>query len=102
VSVPDHAWSEHGAPGSGMHVDFVLADASTLEPRLAIELDDRSHGRPEAKERDAFKDAVLAAAGMPLLRVVTGRFSVAALRARIREMIGMVARLSQCRAQEGF
>jgi hypothetical protein len=93
VSVPDHDWREFGAPGSGMLVDFVLADASTLEPRLVIELDDSSHERPEAKHRDAFKDATLAAAGVPLLRVVvTGRYSVAALRVRIREAMGVVAK----------
>src|SRR5689334_10478821 len=46
VSVPDGAWPSHGTRGSGMHVDFVLADASTIGPRLVIELDDSSHARP--------------------------------------------------------
>jgi Protein of unknown function (DUF2726) len=41
-----------------MHVDFVLADASTPAPVLVIELDDRSHDRAEAKERDAFTTLV--------------------------------------------
>jgi hypothetical protein len=88
VSVPDHDWREYGAPCSGMHVDFVLADAPTLEPRLVIELDDSSHARPEAKDRDAFKDAALAAAGIPLLMVVvTGRYDRAALRAKIQKIM---------------
>src|SRR3954453_15994352 len=47
VAVPDGAWGRYGAPGSGMHADFVLADARTTEPRLVIELDDRSHARPD-------------------------------------------------------
>jgi very-short-patch-repair endonuclease len=47
----------------------VLADAVTAEPRLVIEFDDRSHTRPDARRREALKDAALAAAGLPLLRV---------------------------------
>ncbi len=89
VSVPDDAWREHGAPGSGMHVDFVLADASGIVPRLVIELDDRSHARPEARERDAFKDKALEAAGLPLVRVrAARRYDVADLRERIKGAAG--------------
>jgi hypothetical protein len=92
VSVPDYACREYGAPGSDMHVDFVLAYAGTLEPRLVIELDDRSHERPGVKERDASKNTALAA-GVPFLReAVTGRYSAATLRASIREAMGTVAR----------
>jgi hypothetical protein len=85
VSVPDHAWPTYGAPGSGMHLDFVLADTTTIEPLLVIELDDRSHAQPEARQRDAFKNDALASAGVPIVRVVvTGWYEVADLRARIR------------------
>ena len=45
--------------GSGMHLDFVLADAVTLGPALVIELDDKTHWRADARERDAFKDTAL-------------------------------------------
>jgi hypothetical protein len=45
-----------GARGGGMHLDFLLAQAATAEPRLALEPDDRSHARPEAEERDADKE----------------------------------------------
>jgi hypothetical protein len=34
-----------------------------------IELDDRSHQRDKTKERDAFVDAVLARAGIPIVRI---------------------------------
>jgi hypothetical protein len=51
------------------HVDFLLCDAQTLWPVLGIELDDRSHERPERKARDELVDGVFAAAGLPLLRV---------------------------------
>jgi hypothetical protein len=44
------------------------------------------------KVRDAFKNAALAAAGIPLLRVVvTGRYDRAALRANIQEIMGAAA-----------
>ncbi len=51
------------------HVDFVLCDPHTLAPVLAVELDDRSHRRPDRAERDAFLDHALEDAGLPLLRV---------------------------------
>lgn len=51
------------------HVDFLLCDSTTMRPMLGIELDDRSHERPERKARDELVDWVFAAAGLPLLRV---------------------------------
>jgi very-short-patch-repair endonuclease len=51
------------------HVDFLLCDSSTLRPVLGIELDDRSHERPDRIARDELVDGVFAAAGLPLLRV---------------------------------
>jgi hypothetical protein len=84
VAVPDNAWREYGAPGSGMHLDFVLADPVTLEVGLVIELDDKSHQGIEAQKRDALKDAALEAAGVPLLRVrAAGRYDQDDLKARI-------------------
>ncbi len=58
---------------SQKHVDFVLCDPATLKPLLALELDDASHRKPDAIERDRFKDAVFAAAGLPLLRIPAAR-----------------------------
>ena len=83
VNVPHRAWREHGAPASGMHLDFVLADAATTEVRLVVELDDRTHERPEVRQRDRFKDDALASAGVPMLRVNVGRYDVGELTARI-------------------
>jgi Protein of unknown function (DUF2726) len=82
VAVPDQAWREYGAPGSGMHLDFVLADAGTLAPVLVVELDDKSHAQDKAQQRDAFKDAALSAAGVPILRVKVGRYDD--LRAKVQ------------------
>jgi hypothetical protein len=85
VWVPDDAWRTYGAPASGMHFDFVLADAASTEPQLVIELDDKSHWRPETRKRDAFKNAALAAASVPILRVTAARrYDAADLRARIQ------------------
>ena len=50
-------------------VDFVLCEASTSAPLLIVELDDSSHRRPDRQERDAFVDAALASAGLPVLHV---------------------------------
>jgi hypothetical protein len=83
--VDDGAWKEFGAPASGMHVDFVLAEVGTLEPVLVIELDDRSHAGDAARKRDQFKDATLNAAGVPILRVrAAGKYDVGELLAGIR------------------
>ncbi len=51
------------------HIDFVLCDRNSLEPLLAIELDDSSHHQYDSRERDAVKDRVCADAELPLLRI---------------------------------
>ncbi|MCC6908620.1 MAG: DUF2726 domain-containing protein [Phycisphaerales bacterium] len=48
------------------HVDFVICSAEGLRPLLVIELDDRSHEREDRRQRDAFVDRALAAAGLPV------------------------------------
>lgn len=55
------------------HVDFVLCAPRTLLPLVALELDDRSHRRPDRLERDAFVDRVFADAGLPLVHVPARR-----------------------------
>jgi hypothetical protein len=51
------------------HVDFLLAEWITLEPVLAIELDDSSHNRTDRRQRDQFLDELFAVVEFPLLRV---------------------------------
>ena len=71
---------------STRHADFLLCNAQTLRPALAIELDDSSHNRADRKERDAFVDQVFKAAGLPLLHVpAKNTYEVKALRAQIAE-----------------
>jgi hypothetical protein len=79
-----------------MHVDLIPAASSTLMTRLVVEPDERSHEPPEAKGRDGFKNAAPATGGVPLLGViVAGRYGRGALRARIMETMGAVARSSR-------
>ncbi len=57
------------------HIDFVLCSKSSLEPVLALELDDSSHERYDRRESDEIKDHVCAEANLPLLRVkVAGEY----------------------------
>ncbi len=53
---------------ASMHVDFLLCDAKTLRPCLAIELDDRSHRTGRRADADRYKEELLAEQGIPLLR----------------------------------
>lgn len=50
------------------HIDFLVIDAETTHPVLAIELDDRSHEAPARQTRDQFVNAAFQQAGVPLLR----------------------------------
>lgn len=50
-------------------VDFVLCDKAYLAPKLAIELDDYTHARPERQERDKEVERILKMAELPLLRL---------------------------------
>lgn len=50
-------------------VDFVLCDKQTFLPILAVELDDRSHNRPDRQKRDVEVERILKTANMPLLRI---------------------------------
>lgn len=54
-------------------VDFVLCERDTFTPLLVIELDDSSHNRADRQARDDFKNNVLSAAGLPLLRIPVRR-----------------------------
>ena len=76
--------SGFGAKISQKHLDFVLVDVATTDIRLAIELDDRTHRRPDRRDRDTFVDRALATAGVPILRVpAAARYDAAALRGEL-------------------
>jgi very-short-patch-repair endonuclease len=67
-------------------VDFVLCDKAYLSPKLAIELDDKSHERPDRQERDREVERILREAGVPLLRLENrGSFNPNELAQKIKE-----------------
>lgn len=69
-------------------VDFVLCDKAYLSPKLAIELDDKSHERPDRQERDREVERILHEAGVPLLRLENrGNFSPSELAQKIKDAL---------------
>ena len=87
------------------HLDFLLCDPQTMQPLLGIELDDRSHNRPERQQRDQFVDLVFNAARLPLVHVPV-RFSYTTtelddvLRAKAGRRIREVARVDEVMANQ--
>ena len=62
-----------------------FCDKVYISSKLAIELDDKTHERPDRIERDSEVERILADAGMPLLRIQNhGAFNVAELSAKIK------------------
>jgi Protein of unknown function (DUF2726) len=80
------AWAAgHGYRIARHHVDWVLCEFQSTLPVAAIELDDRSHDRPERKRRDQFLDAAFAAAGLPLIRFqAAARYQISMIRERVQ------------------
>ncbi|KZY11990.1 hypothetical protein A3724_10345, partial [Alcanivorax sp. HI0033] len=52
---------------SAKHIDFLLCDPQDCAVKLAIELDDASHGSAKRQKRDAFLEQACESAGLPLL-----------------------------------
>lgn len=71
-------------------VDFVLCDKAYISAKLAIELDDKSHERPDRQERDQVVERILKDAGVPLLRLENhGTFNPSELMQRVQEALKM-------------
>lgn len=74
------------------HVDFLLCDPTTMRPLAGIELDDKSHERPDRRARDAFVEGVFASAQLPLVRVpVRASYVPGELAHLLRERAGSAA-----------
>ena len=70
------------------HIDFLICDRGTLEAKLAVELDDATHQRPDRQARDTFVNQALSDAGVPLLRIDVGpSYDTQALRRVIDERL---------------
>lgn len=69
-------------------VDFVLCDKVYISPKLAIELDDKSHERLDRQDRDREVERILRGADIPLLRLENrGVFNSKELAQQIRETL---------------
>jgi hypothetical protein len=91
---------------SAKHLDFVLCQPETMYPLVAVELDDRSHGRADRRERDDFVDRACAAAGLSLVRFpVRSSYDRGELEGRLAAYIGPfspdAARVGQVLAAAG-
>jgi len=71
-------------------VDFVLCDKAYISPKLAIELDDKSHERTDRQERDQEVERILKGAGMPLLRLENhAKFNPQELAEKVRSALNL-------------
>lgn len=71
-------------------VDFVLCDKEYISPKLAIELDDKSHEREDRMERDIEVERMLEDAQFPLLRLENhGRFNPNELKEKINNILNI-------------
>ncbi len=96
LTVPKHEGSRsYENRISSKHIDFLLCDPTTMQPVLAIELDDASHARKDRQERDAFLDQALAAAGLAILHIRAARaYSVAEVQQQINGVISATTTIS--------
>lgn len=67
-SVDRAAWRSAFNRIASKSVDFVVMDLRNGIPIMVIELDDRSHSRPERRDRDTLVNDVLRQASIPLVR----------------------------------
>ena len=73
---------------SAKHVDFLLCDPKDCAVKLAIELDDASHGSTKRQKRDAFLEQACESAGLPLLRIRAARgYGVADIRQQVEAVL---------------
>ena len=78
------AWYSAFGVIKSKHVDFVVCDPDTLEFRLVVELDDKSHDRSDRAERDQKVDDILAQANIPILHFpAKATYSTEEIRGRI-------------------
>lgn len=73
---------------SSKHFDFIICDPTDCSIKLAIELDDSSHGSSKARKRDDLLNGACQSAGLPLVRVKAARsYVVSELQRQIAEAI---------------
>lgn len=63
---------------SAKHFDFLICDPQDCSVKVAVELDDSSHGSARGQKRDRFLNGACESAGLPLLRVKASKSYVLA------------------------
>lgn len=82
------SWQQAFNQISAKHFDFLLCDPQDCAVKLAIELDDASHGSAKRQKRDAFLGQACESAGLPLLRIRVARgYGVADIRQQVEAII---------------
>lgn len=75
---------------SSKHLDFVICDPGDCSIKLAVELDDSSHGSAKAQKRDKLLNGACESAGLPLLRIKAAKsYVVADIQRLVREAISL-------------
>ncbi len=67
--IKGQSWTAARAHINRKSVDYLLCDKENISPKLAIELDDKTHERPDRIDRDTEVERILNQAGLPLLRI---------------------------------
>ncbi|MDJ0709575.1 MAG: DUF2726 domain-containing protein [Woeseiaceae bacterium] len=84
--VPKAGWQAAFNKINGKHFDFVLADPATLDVKVVIELNDKSHRSEKRAARDQFIRETCAGADLRLIEVEAKRaYSVAEVRELLKE-----------------
>lgn len=85
ITCSDANWRRgFGAAISQKHLDFVLCEPATMRFVLAIELDDKSHERPERRRRDSFVNIALYRSRVGFIRFeAKAHYSAESIRRRI-------------------
>ena len=82
------SWQQAFNKISAKHVDFLLCDPQDCAVKLAIELDDASHGSAKRQKRDAFLEQACESAGLPLLRIRAARgYGVVDIRQQVEAVL---------------
>ncbi len=80
------AWQSAFGVIKSKHVDFVACDPNDMSFQFVVELDDKSHERPDRAARDMKVDDALAQAGIPIFHFpVKGAYSVQEIQSKIFE-----------------
>jgi hypothetical protein len=83
---------------SRKHVDFVICKADDLSIVGVIELDDRSHDRPDRRRRDAFIDEAMGSADIPILHLAARRsYEVNEVKRLLTDVLGIGTEIGEDR-----